>query len=92
MEGCVIETFFYQRDVGWKPGTLHETFTEIRLDELDLRVRIDAQAAVEHAREAGKLGEDENPRGQGSHMSRRDELERVDIDRLVEVDIDVLMY
>ena len=42
----------------------------------DLRVRVDAEAAVEHAREACELGENECPSGQAAPVAREHKLER----------------
>ena len=48
----------------------------------DLRVRVDAEAAVEHAREACELGENECPSGQAAPVARQHKLERRHVDGL----------
>ena len=54
-----------------------------RLHDLPLRVGVDAQAAVEHAREARELG-DERPRREAAEVARQHKLERVQVDGLTQ--------
>mmetsp|Transcript_59378 Transcript_59378/g.142495 ORF Transcript_59378/g.142495 Transcript_59378/m.142495 type:complete len:526 (-) Transcript_59378:1197-2774(-) len=61
----------------------HERRVEA-LDQLGLRVRVDAEAAVEHAREACELGEDERPGGQAAPVARQHKLERRHVDGLAQ--------
>ena len=55
----------------------------IALDQLRLRVGVDAQAAVEHAREARELGEDQRAR-QAAPVAREHKLKRGGVDGLAQ--------